>query len=224
MEAAATERQGGSTRAVERALRLLDAVARSSGGARLSDLARDTGVPASTALRLLRTLEQERFVRRDDAGGFHAGSGLLALAAAVDDLPLIQLAEPHLRGLVDALGETASLGVLDEAGDALYLAQIQSPHAIRYASWRGRRVPGGVSALGLALRGAPPPVIRRDAVEPGVTAIAAPVHGPSGAIVAALSVTGPTFRLGDAAAGTAATALAGAAAALSRDLGAAPRA
>ena len=88
------------------------------------------------------------------AGGFHAGSGLLALAAALDELPLIQLAEPHLRALVDELGETASLGVLDEAGDALYLAQVQSPHAIRYASWRGRRVPGGVSALGLALRGA----------------------------------------------------------------------
>lgn len=220
MEGAAVERQGGSTRAVERALHLLEAVARSSGGARLSELARDTGVPASTALRLLRTLERARFVRRDEGGGFHAGSGLLALAAALEELPLIQLAEPHLRGLVDALGETASLGVLDEAGDALYLAQVPSPHAIRYASWRGRRVPGGVSALGLALRGADAPVVQRDAVEEGVTAVAAPVHGPSGAIVAALSVTGPTFRLGDAAAARAAAALADAAAALSRELGA----
>jgi IclR family acetate operon transcriptional repressor len=222
MEGVAAERQGGSTRAVERALHLLEAVARSSGGARLSDLARGTGVPASTALRLLRTLEHERFVRRDEAGGFHAGSGLLALAAALEELPLIQLAEPHLRGLVDALGETASLGVLDEAGDALYLAQVPSPHAIRYASWRGRRVPGGVSALGLALRGAAAPVVRRDAVEEGVTAVAAPVHGPSGAIVAALSVTGPTFRLGDAAAARASAAVTDAAAGLSRELGATP--
>jgi urocanate hydratase len=219
VEEAATERQGTSTRAVERALRLLEAVARSRDGGRLSDLARDTDVPASTALRLLRTLEQERFVRRDGAGAFHAGSGLLALAAALDELPLLQLAEPHLRALVATLGETASLGVLDEAGDALYVAQVPSPHAIRYASWRGRRVPGGVSALGLALHGAEPPVLRRDAVEAGVTAIAAPVHGPSGAIVAAVSVTGPTFRLDDAAAATAAAALTGAAAALSRDLG-----
>jgi IclR family transcriptional regulator, acetate operon repressor len=220
MEGHAIERQGGSTRAVERALHLLEAVARSTRGARLSDLARDTDVPASTALRLLRTLERERFVRRDDAGGFHAGSGLLALVAALDELPLLQLAEPHLRGLVDTLGETASLGVLDEAGDALYLAQVQSPHAIRYASWRGRRVPGGVSALGLALHGTPAPVVRRDAVEAGVTAIAAPVHGPSGAIVAALSVTGPTFRLDDAAIDRVTPALAGATAALSRELGA----
>jgi IclR family acetate operon transcriptional repressor len=219
MEADATARQGGSTRAVQRALHLLEAVARSAGGARLSDLARDTHVPASTALRLLRTLEQERFVRRDDVGGFHAGSGLLALVAALDELPLIQLAEPHLRGLVATVGETASLGVLDEAGDALYLAQVQSPHAIRYASWRGRRVPGAVSALGLALHGTSPPVVRRDAVEAGVTAVAAPVLGPAGTVVAALSVTGPTFRFDDAATGRAATALGGAAAALSRELG-----
>jgi IclR family transcriptional regulator, acetate operon repressor len=220
MEADATERQAGSTRAVQRALHLLEAVARSAGGARLSDLARDTGVPASTALRLLRTLEQDRFVRRDDAGGFHAGSGLLALVAALDELPLIQLAEPHLRGLVATLGETASLGVLDEAGDALYLAQVQSPHAIRYASWRGRRVPGAVSALGLALHGEAPPVLRRDAVEAGVTAVAVPVHGPAGTIVAALSVTGPTFRLDDAAVAAASAALTTSAATLAHDLGA----
>jgi urocanate hydratase len=209
---------------VERALHLLEAVARSSsGGARLSDLARDTDVPTSTALRLLRTLETTRFVRRDDAGAFHAGSGLLALAAALDELPLIQVAEPHLRTLVGALGETASLGILDEAGDALYLAQVQSPHSIRYASWRGRRVPGAVSALGLALRGETGPdghVVRRGAVEEGVTAIAAPVRGPSGAIVAALSVNGPTFRLDDAAVAAAATALVRQCAELSRELGA----
>ena len=220
MEADAIERQGGSTRAVERALHLLESVARTPGGARLSDLARANDVPTSTALRLLRTLETAHYVRRDDGGAFHAGSGLLALAAALEELPLIQLAGPHLRALVEALGETASLGVLDEAGDALYLAQVQSPHAVRYASWRGRRVPGAVSALGLALQGAPPPVVRRDAVEPGVTAVAAPVHGPSGAVVAALSVTGPSFRLDDAAVRAVSAALQREAAALSAALGA----
>ena len=207
----------GATRAVERALHLLQAVARASGGARLSDLARDVEVPTSTALRLLRTLEGERFVRRDDGGTFHAGSELLALAAALDELPLIQLADPYLRALVDELGETASLGVRDEAGDALYLAQVPSPHAIRYASWRGRRVQGDVSALGVALRGEP--ATRRDAVERGVTAVAAPVRGPAGAVVAALSVTGPSFRLDEREAAVAA-AVARAAAALSHDLGA----
>jgi DNA-binding IclR family transcriptional regulator len=212
-----------STRAVERALELLEAVARSSGGERLSDLARATRVPTSTALRLLRTLETARFVRRDDLGAYHAGSGLLALAAAVDDLPIIQAAQPYLHALVKATGETANLGVADELGDAMYLAQVPSPHAIRYASLRGRRLPGRVSAIGLALRGEAGPeghVVRRDAVEAGVTAVAAPVRGPSGAIVAALSMTGPTFRLDDAAVLAAGAAVVREAGALSAELGA----
>ena len=62
--------------------------------------------------------------------------------------------------------------------------------------------------------------MRRDAVEPGVTAVAAPVRGPAGDIVAALSVTGPTYRLDAAAAAAAAVSLERAAAALSQALGA----
>jgi IclR family transcriptional regulator, acetate operon repressor len=228
MEGSAVERQANSgaatstTRAVERALQLLEAVAREQGE-RLSDLARATGVPTSTALRLLRTLENAGFVRRDELGGYHAGPGLLAMAAAVDDLPIIQVAEPHMRALVGETGETVNLAVVDENGDALYLNQVQSPHAIRYASWRGRRVAGRVSAIGLALHGrvgADGYVLRRDAVDAGVTAVAAPVHGPSGTIAAALSVTGPTFRLDDSRAAAAGAAVARAAAALSAELGA----
>ena len=63
--------------------------------------------------------------------------------------------------------------------------------------------------------------MRRDAVEPGVTAVAAPVRGPAGDIVAALSVTGPLDRLDAAAAAAAAVSLERAAAALSQALGAA---
>jgi len=35
-----------------------------------------------------------------------------------------------------------------------------------------------------------------DEIEVGLSAVAAPVHGPNGACVAALSISGPSFRLG----------------------------
>src|SRR3954451_479391 len=35
-----------------------------------------------------------------------------------------------------------------------------------------------------------------DELEPGLTAIAAPVHGPAGDVIAALTISGPTLRLG----------------------------
>ena len=34
-----------------------------------------------------------------------------------------------------------------------------------------------------------------DELEDGLTALAAPVHGPTGDVIAALSISGPTFRL-----------------------------
>jgi DNA-binding IclR family transcriptional regulator len=71
-----------STRAVERALALLNAVARGEGRGRLCELARATDVPASTALRLLRTLERQDYVRREADGCFRPGAGLLELARA----------------------------------------------------------------------------------------------------------------------------------------------
>jgi IclR family transcriptional regulator, acetate operon repressor len=191
-----------STRAVDRALALLVEVGASESGAGLSDLSRSTGVPTSTALRLLRTLQSADFVRRDTAGRYRPGPALLALSArAMRSLPLLQVVEPHLELLVEETGESANLAVLDGDEVAVYIAQVRSPHSIHYSTnWRGRGIPADVSAIGLALLGKTDTsgyIARRDVVEPDVTAVAAPVRGPGGDIVAALSVTGPTYRMAE---------------------------
>jgi IclR family acetate operon transcriptional repressor len=55
---------GDQVRALVRALALLNRVAEAQGaGATLTELAQQVGLPASTAHRLLTTLEQERYVR-----------------------------------------------------------------------------------------------------------------------------------------------------------------
>ncbi len=67
-------------------------------------------------------------------------------------------------------------------------------------SWLGHRVPRHDTAVGRALRGevdGDGVAVRDDAVETGVTAVSAPVRDASGAIVAAVSVVGPSFRLVD---------------------------
>jgi IclR family transcriptional regulator, acetate operon repressor len=188
------------TRAVDRALALLVEVGGIEAGAGLSDLARATGVPTSTALRLLRTLQAADFIRRDEAGRYLPGPALLALSArAMRSLPLVQVVEPRLDMLVEETGESANLAVLDGDGLAVYVAQARSPHSIHYSTnWRGRGIPADVSAIGSALHGRVDEngyVARSDVVEPDVTAVAAPVRGPGGDIVAAISVTGPTYRM-----------------------------
>jgi IclR family acetate operon transcriptional repressor len=85
-----------------------------------------------------------------------------------------------------------------DAGHAIYLRQTVSAHSIHHASWLGRALPLDKTAVGHALSGRVNSkgfVARRDTLEQGVTAIAAPVRGPDGEVTAALSITGPSYRI-----------------------------
>lgn len=184
------------TRTVERALTLLSAVAQDGGT--LSQLARTAGLSPSTASRLLATLVSAELVRRDEHGSYHAGARLRQLAAAsLRADPLHELAGPHLAALAAETGETANLAVAADRRRVVYLRQVAGPKLVQTAAWAGRTIPRRGTALGAALSGEVGErgyVARSGAVEPEVTSIAAPVFGPDGEIVAALSVLAPTYR------------------------------
>jgi DNA-binding IclR family transcriptional regulator len=114
------------TRAVERALALLEAVA--DRGGTLSELARAVELSPSTASRLLATLVGQELVRRDEHGRYRAGARLHRLSAAtLREDPLYELAGPHLHALAAETGETANLGVAADAQRVVYLRQVASP-------------------------------------------------------------------------------------------------
>ncbi|MHA7191318.1 IclR family transcriptional regulator [Arthrobacter sp. MDT2-16] len=186
-----------STRTVERALVLLGAVC-DAGSLTLADAAREAELSASTALRLLRTLEGTGFVRRDALGAYRPGLRVVQLGAqALGHESLVSLAEPALDRLVEQTGESAYLSVPSHDGEGVYLAMREGTHSVRHASWVGRSIPLGGTAVGAVLTGGPPAdgfVVVRDGVETDVTAIAAPVS-PGGRAVAALSVVVPSYRI-----------------------------
>jgi DNA-binding IclR family transcriptional regulator len=188
-----------STRTVDRALGLL-AVVCDEDPIMLSDCARRAGLPASTALRLLRTLEASGFVARGADGSFRAGPRLVQLgASALGRQALVALAEPALKRIVAATGESAYLSIAGPADTAIYIAMVEGTHAVRHTSWVGKAVPSADLAVGDALRGAVGPsgyVAQRDRVEPDVTAIVAPIRRPGG-VAGALSLLGPTYRIDD---------------------------
>ncbi|MDZ5079114.1 IclR family transcriptional regulator [Nesterenkonia sp. HG001] len=203
-----------STRTVARALELLAAVC-DAGDLPLADAARRTELSSSTALRLLRTLEGAGFVRRDPDGTFRPGLRIMQLGAqALSSESLVSLAADPLRRLVEATGESCYLSVPHlrgaRDGHGIYLAMEEGTHSVRHTSWVGRTVPLDGTAVGAVLRGEAPTdgpeagyVVVEDAVESDVTAIAAPVRvatsaetGPeAGAIVAALSIVAPSYRM-----------------------------
>jgi DNA-binding IclR family transcriptional regulator len=75
----------------------------------LDELAGKLGVHKTTVLRLLRTLEAERFVRRDEHHRFHLGARLAALADTLGRPDVRDVAAPHLARLNEATGGAARL-------------------------------------------------------------------------------------------------------------------
>lgn len=187
-----------STRTVERALLLLGAVC-DRGSVSLADAARDASLSASTALRLLRTLEATGFVRRDE-DGYRPGMRVVQLGAqALSHESLVSLSGAALDRLVGATGESAYLNVPADDGHGIYLAVREGTHSVRHTSWVGRSIPLVGTAAGKVLAGLSPAcgyVIVRHGIEPDVTAIAAPVTI-GDRIAASLSVVVPSYRINE---------------------------
>ena len=104
--------RGRPVAAVERALAVLDVLAASPEGLGVSDVARRIGVNASSASRLLGTLERGGVVQREASGRYRLGLHLVALADGVlGRLDVRELARPLLRRLASETGESTTLSV-----------------------------------------------------------------------------------------------------------------
>jgi IclR family acetate operon transcriptional repressor len=144
---------GDQVQSLVRALALLNRVAEAPGeGATLTELAQQVGLPASTAHRLLTTLEQERYVRFDHEGRLWS-IGVQAFvtgSAFTKSRRLGALARPHMRFLMESSGETVNLAVEDD-GEAVYLAQVECRQMMRAFARPGSRAPLHASAVGKAI-------------------------------------------------------------------------
>ena len=144
---------GEAVQSLVRALALLNRIAEApDGGTSLTDLARQVGLPSSTAHRLLTTLEGERYVRFDPEGRLWS-IGVQAFvtgATFTKTRSLVALARPHMRHLMEDGGETVNLAVEDD-GMAVYLAQVECRQMMRAFARPGSRVPLHCSAVGKAI-------------------------------------------------------------------------
>ena len=122
----------------------------------------------------------------------------LGLAAA-EAFPLEALARPVLMGLRDETGESAQIYVRE--GDARRcLVAVDSPHELRTIVAAGALLPLGRGSAGRILAGVE--VGRSGWLETigdreaGVASVSAPVRDLGGAVIAAISVSGPVERIG----------------------------
>ncbi len=195
------------TQAIDRAADLLVHVVESRRPLGVGELAASSGLPKSTTSRLVGALERRGLVQRAGDRRVAPGPVLLRFAHRDTSAGLVELALPALRALAELSGETINLGVPTPLG-VEHLAQEDSRHFVGGTNWVGRRVPYATTANGKVLlafsaeRPAELQAVRRqgyavavDELEHGLAALAAPVFGPEGVAVAALSISGPTIRL-----------------------------
>ena len=148
------------SQSLDRALTLLSGMAREAKT--LDQLAEEIGVHKSTVLRLLRTLEQHHFVRREDARHYRLGSALFDLAnQALEDRDVRRSAQSALADLNARTGHTVHLASYED-GEVVYIDKFEGRHSVRMYSRVGKRAPLHCTAVGKVLVAAMPVAKREE--------------------------------------------------------------
>ncbi|MCQ9163207.1 MULTISPECIES: IclR family transcriptional regulator [unclassified Arthrobacter] len=202
---------------IDKAALVLDAL--EAGPTTLAQLVAATGLARPTVHRLALALVHHRLVSRDMQGRFVLGSRLVELASAAGEDRLIAAAGPVLLQLRDSTGESAQIfrrqgdsrvcvasaerpiGLRDtipvgtqltmKAGSAAQVLLAWEDHERLLEGLHNARFTPTVLA-GVRRRGWGQSLGER---EPGVASVSAPVRGPSGRVIAAVSISGPIERL-----------------------------
>ena len=114
-----------------------------------NEVARRTGLNASTASRQLATLVAAGLVAHvEETGRYRLGPRLVELGnAALAGLDVRELARPHLRALAEATGETATLSVPGDP-DAITVDFVQSAASVQSVARLGRPSVAHATAAG----------------------------------------------------------------------------
>jgi len=211
--------------AVQRAIAIIDELAKARTELGTNEIARRTGINVSTISRILATLTAGGLVDHVSATGrYRLGVGVVRLANSVE-LDIRSLVRPHLEELGNRIGETATLSVPGEH-EAFTLDFVQSPLSVRSVAEVGRMSVAHATAVGKVflahggrLRGGALTAFTERTIvdravlevevakaretgwaqalgerEEDLNAVAAPILGRSGKLVAILGVQGPAVR------------------------------
>jgi DNA-binding IclR family transcriptional regulator len=143
--------------AAQQVLAILGHLARQAGPVPAAAIARDLGLPRSTAYQLLGTLVDQGFVvHLSDERRYGLGLAAYELATGyARQAPLQRVARVPLARLVDITGHTAHLAVL-HGREAVYVIEERAPGRPPLVTDVGVRLPAHLTASGRAMLAALP--------------------------------------------------------------------
>ncbi|GID47797.1 putative IclR-family regulatory protein [Actinoplanes capillaceus] len=122
-------------------------------GVTTAEVASATGLPRSTAQRVLAALAEEGFVDRDARRGrWYPGPELFLLGSvAAERYDVTSTAREVLRSLAERTGESAFFSAR-RGGETVCLAEVEGSFPLRsHVLYEGLRLPLGVASAGLAI-------------------------------------------------------------------------
>lgn len=137
---------------VTNALRILRSFTLDEPEKGIRELAKELNLSKSSVQRLVATLSHEGFVAKDPVTQkYRLGVSLLALSHVVTNhLEIHKEALPILEKLVEKLGETAHIGIL-EGIHVVYLHKVETKHPIRIFTDIGKNNPSYCTGCGKAI-------------------------------------------------------------------------
>ena len=137
---------------LQHGLQILDMFERERPEIGIGEMAEQLGLHRSTTSRLAATLAAAGYLQPAGEPGRYRLSGRLAALGelAVAGADVRRTALPYLRSLVQELGETGHLGVL-EGTEAVTVGVVDGWQTVRMHSWVGKRSPAHCSSMGKAL-------------------------------------------------------------------------
>ena len=142
--------QDTTSKAIGRALSILEEVAENPNGLTHAELSRRLDIPKSTLSYLLPALESRGYLKQE-MGRFSLGLQVLQLSHALTaHLDLRAIALPHLRRFVGEMGFSVQLSIL-EGGRAVYIEKLEGEGFVRMNTWIGKRLAVHTTAVGKVL-------------------------------------------------------------------------
>ncbi|WP_017727099.1 IclR family transcriptional regulator [Halalkalibacterium ligniniphilum] len=223
-----------TVQSVDRALAIIECLAREPKGLGITELSKELKLPKSTVHRLLLTLINRKFVVQDERNGLYAlGMQFVSIASSIlDSLDIREIARPELERLSLVTNEVIHLCILD-VDEVIYIDKVEGDNTIRMHSKIGKRSMLHCTGVGKVLLAAMPEeevesiamkkglprftertlttidalkkeldVVRKQGYalddiehELGIRCVAAPIYNYQGAVVAAISISGPANRV-----------------------------
>lgn len=138
-----------TVQSIERAFTILEHLSEHPNGMQITKLATDTNLSKSTVHRLLSTLIELQYVRKDgETDRYYLSYRALYLTRNIlSNSSLITVAKPILQKLVNEINETVHL-CIEENEEVVYIDKIESNQTIRMYSRIGSRAPMYCTGVG----------------------------------------------------------------------------